>query len=139
MPVDTPCDEYPGYRNPQGYGIHGGNVLGERRAHRRAWVAEHGPIPDGMHVLHRCDNPPCRRVDHLFLGSHRANMQDCAGKGRQKQQDGERNANAKLTEEQVQAIRESAATQPALAEQYGVNQSTISRIRGGKRRASAPA
>ena len=50
--------------------------------HRAAWEDANGPIPDGMEVLHRCDNPPCINVDHLFIGTHRDNMKDMAAKGR---------------------------------------------------------
>jgi len=51
-------------------------------AHRLAWEYAVGPIPEGMKVLHSCDNPPCCRPDHLFLGTQSDNMKDAAGKGR---------------------------------------------------------
>jgi hypothetical protein len=54
----------------------------EVRAHRAAWSFENGPIPPGMHVLHRCDNPKCVRPDHLFLGTNADNMADKTRKGR---------------------------------------------------------
>lgn len=56
--------------------------VGFVRAHRFAWEQEHGPIPDGLFVLHRCDNPPCVRPSHLFLGTAFDNMADAKAKGR---------------------------------------------------------
>lgn len=51
-------------------------------SHRAAWTLAHGPIPDGMWVLHRCDNPPCCNPAHLFLGTVKDNVRDMHAKGR---------------------------------------------------------
>lgn len=51
-------------------------------AHRAAWILLVGPIPDGLHVLHRCDAPPCCNPSHLFLGTRSDNMADAFEKGR---------------------------------------------------------
>lgn len=52
--------------------------------HRISWLLSYGDIPDGMCVLHHCDNPPCIRPEHLFIGSHADNMADMLAKGRQR-------------------------------------------------------
>src|SRR5438105_14274401 len=54
----------------------------ERRAHRIMWLFEHGSIPEEMHVLHKCDNPPCVNPNHLFLGTDRDNANDRVKKSR---------------------------------------------------------
>ena len=70
-----------GVRNAQGYG--GFNWNGKKQmAHRVAWQLWVGPIPEGMSVLHRCDNRLCVRPDHLFLGTHLDNMRDAVAKQR---------------------------------------------------------
>ena len=75
------CWVWVGNRIPQGYGTIG--VGGKPvRAHRYSWELHNGPIPDGLFVLHRCDNPPCVRPDHLFLGTALDNSRDCVDKGR---------------------------------------------------------
>jgi HNH endonuclease len=62
-------------------------VRGARlKAPRIAWTLLVGPIPPGLFVCHQCDNPPCVRPDHLFLGTHRHNMRDASLKGRHHQQ-----------------------------------------------------
>lgn len=72
-------------------------------AHRVSWEWVNGPIPEGLCILHRCDNPLCVRSDHLFLGTHRDNVDDKVKKGRQAQ--GSANGRAKLNEDAVRWIR----------------------------------
>jgi len=82
VPGANGCLEFTGFRNRGGYGL---ISVGERMsyAHRAAWMLANGEIPDGLHVLHRCDNPSCSNADHLFLGTHADNMADKVQKGRQ--------------------------------------------------------
>lgn len=96
-----------------------------------------GPIPDGGWMLHRCDNPPCVNPDHLFVGSHRENMRDMVEKGRSTKGT-RRPSTSKLNEEDVRAIRASTESQRKLAARYGVDGSTICRIRTGQRHKGVP-
>ncbi len=77
------CWEWTGARMPRGYGIF--RMSQPRRnvlAHRFAWERAFGPIPLGHDVCHSCDNPPCVRPEHLFIGTRKANMADMVAKGR---------------------------------------------------------
>lgn len=74
-------------------------------AHRYMYEKYHGTIPEGMHVLHKCDNPPCVNPAHLFIGTHLDNMRDRDQKGRRVDVRGEACGSAKLTAKQVQEIR----------------------------------
>jgi hypothetical protein len=65
-----------------GYGIFGPALNRVYRAHRFAWTVARGQIPAGLFLCHACDNPPCVRPSHLFLGTQKANMQDAHSKGR---------------------------------------------------------
>lgn len=75
------CWEWTGSTGRRGYGTF--MVHGERtRSHRYSWALHFGAIPDGLWVLHRCDNPPCVRPDHLWLGTVLDNNVDSRIKGR---------------------------------------------------------
>jgi hypothetical protein len=93
-------------------------------ANRVAWVLTHGPIPESLDVLHRCDNPPCCNPAHLFLGTHADNMRDRSEKGRRTSTVGEQNPKCRLTEQDVLDIRASRRNGnhnvTAVAAQYGI-------------------
>ena len=90
------------------------------KANRLAWTLVNGPIPKGMDVLHKCDNPLCCNPGHLFLGTQSDNCKDMIAKGRQPHSwykskarhrighvdgnRGEGNGYAKLTAEQVRDV-----------------------------------
>ena len=83
----TPCWMWLAARDRHGYGKASSGVRSRFiRAHRRSWMLTKGPIPDGVNVLHHCDNPPCVNSDHHFLGSRKDNSRDMASKGRQGRQ-----------------------------------------------------
>lgn len=78
---ETGCKNYLGGKLKEGYGqiwVDGKTMT----AHRLAWTLTYGKISDGLQVLHKCDNPHCYNVDHLFLGTLRDNMKDKIKKGR---------------------------------------------------------
>jgi hypothetical protein len=124
------CLEWAGARDVNGYGR--ASWKGQTRlAHRLAYQVFVGPIPAGVNVCHRCDNPPCCETSHLFLGSQTANLADMRMKERgfvPVAPRGERQFLAKLTEEKVLRIRaaRTAGGRPKdLAAQYGVSPTCI--------------
>jgi hypothetical protein len=96
-------------------------------AHRVAFELAYGQIPDGMLVRHTCDNGACCNPTHLLTGTHADNVRDRVI--RQRGAIGENAGRAKLTNDQVYAIRESELARDSLARMYGVSIHNISAIR----------
>ena len=135
------CIEWTGAAHEFGYGrlrwppIRGGKFC---YAHRVAWMLEHGPIPAGLYVLHRCDNRKCVNLEHLFLGTHGDNMADMLAKKRQAV--GTRHGMSRLAYTTVQAIRRMfmlGATESELAAEFGVSAGYVSELVCCKKRISA--
>lgn len=98
------CVEWPLSRSVLGYGRITGD--GDRHtvaAHRSAWESLHGPLSEDQHICHHCDNPPCVRISHLFVGDRMDNVRDALKKGRYKH--GEDIHGARLSIHGVRKIR----------------------------------
>lgn len=127
------CWTWLSYIDPQGYGrlnYNGKPML----ASRVSYLIHFGEIPKGMAVCHKCDNPSCTNPDHLFLGTQADNVADMHMKGRARKRGkkGASHHNAKLTDNDVKAIRRSGDSTAAIARQYNVSRATIHAIVNGK-------
>jgi HNH endonuclease len=124
------CFLWTGAQHRQGYGSI--SVRGKTQlAHRISWQFYCGEIPDGIKVLHKCDNPPCVNPDHLFLGTQSDNMSDCGKKGRANKK-GENNGRSILTRADAVAIRcapQTYGVRVKLARRFGVTVSAVAQIR----------
>ena len=110
-----------------------------QQAQRIGWELENGPMPAHLYALHHCDNPPCVRASHIYLGTAQDNSDDKMRRGRfvRVSQIGEHNGHAVLTAAAVTIIRDAyrhgGVTQQALAIAYGVSRSTIRDVVTSKR------
>lgn len=151
-----------GTRDKRGYGNWIRQGFDTRSAHRISWMMHKGPIPDGLHVLHKCDVTLCVNPEHLFLGTNQDNIDDKVRKGRHRMkthckyghplvnrpsglkrdcrvcENAARRAKRaamgarplrKLNDEIVSAILVDHRTHSAIAADYGVDRSVISRIK----------
>lgn len=139
------CWEWIKARTPRGYGTIRVNGL-QTGAHRLSYIIHFGDIPPRLVVCHRCDNPSCVNPEHLFCGTVLTNVRDMDAKGRrdrfagarglqarpESRPRGESHKNARLTSQQVLAIRDAwknkDSSQTELASAHGVSIATISLI-----------
>ena len=120
-----------------GFSVARGKPRGQQApkyAHRAAYELTHGPIPAGLSILHRCDNPICVNPAHLFLGTQADNMKDAAAKGRLHvpRPRGQKLSAAQLRE--IDALYAGGATQVAIATHLGVSKGFVSLYLRGERR-----
>lgn len=133
----TKCWVWKLYCTPFGYGTlsyDGKKVL----AHRHSYEVFNGEIPDGIKVLHKCDNPSCVNPEHLFLGTQKDNIDDMVSKSRnvpqteQPKMRGEDHPHSKLTKKEVKEIRNKYMpykySYAKLGIEYNVSESTIREI-----------
>ncbi len=142
---DSQCWEWQANKNNNGYGLfRPGGTAPKRLAHRLSFEAANGPIPPGMFVCHKCDNPKCVNPSHLFLGDSRANVADMIAKGRKvvvlnpnnrpPVLRGENHPRAKLTAEMVVMFRRRLSAGESLhqiARETGLSRRTLGRMRDG--------
>lgn len=128
------CWEWLASKNHKGYG-----QFAYRRtnfyAHRVSWLLHFGD-PGGLLVLHHCDNPGCVNPEHLYIGTHQDNSNDCMRRGRVYRPRGEKGTKAKLTNEDVAMIRsimpKTRTDRTELAGRLGVSWYTIGEIVRGE-------
>ena len=98
-------------------------------AHRLSWLIHNGTIPVGKRVLHKCDNPPCVRPDHLFLGTMKDNIQDALRKKRMAF--GERVGSARLADSdvvEIHRLHRDGKSGYAIAKHFSIDRGKIYKI-----------
>lgn len=133
------CWDWSATKDARGYGRvmrheNGRNIC--LHAHRISYELFVGAIPEGMCVLHHCDNPSCTNPAHLFLGTRADNNRDMREKHRNRR--GDRHHWGRLPDETIESIRarrNSGLPQHVVARLYGVSQAYVSMLWSGERRA----
>lgn len=127
------CWEFAGPLMKDGYGrvrLEGKPTL----THRASYIYHTSSIPEGLHILHKCDNPCCCNPAHLYAGTHHDNMKDKVKRARQYRPNhvGVNNTCSKLTDSDVVAIFTSTKTTKELCKEFPVGRASINLIKQGK-------
>jgi len=130
------CWIWTSYRNAKGYGVfsyaHGS--LDRILAHRYSYLRFKGNIPDGLFVLHSCDDPACCNPSCLRVGTKCENNQEMFAKGRAAMGDNAPWRTVDSTDVlEIRRLRALGMTTYALADKYGITQQAISKIALGQR------
>lgn len=132
--TENGCWEWVAAKVRHGYG----RIMVQKKVkltHRVSWELHNGPIPEGLHVLHRCDNPSCVRPEHLFLGNQEENMRDMVIKGRSSHStgtNGENHYRAKITTKDVRDMRKKYSNSKTplrvVAQEFGLSKTHVNKI-----------
>jgi len=137
------CWPWQGACSSGGYGAIAVEIEGKYvtvGAHIVAYEIQIGPVPEGMHILHKCDNPPCMNGSHFFTGTNLDNIRDRHAKGRTSHASRNRgfsHPHAKFTDEQCETIRllrKNGVPRYEVAATFKIHPVYISQICSGKRR-----
>lgn len=129
------CWNWQGRLVGKGYGSIGlgGRGAKQKLVHRLSYEIHKGQIPEGMVVMHKCDNPRCVNPDHLEASTQSQNIKDAFSRGRKinlpSGVQGDDHGASKLTSKDVLEIRESTLSMNTIAKLYGVSRSAIERVR----------
>lgn len=119
------CWEWTASKNQAGRGIYNprrAKKLGiSPLAYRVSWRIHYGELPEGLWVLHTCDNPTCVNPQHLFLGTSKDNTLDMLKK--------DRSGKSKLTPVQVLSIRSDERPRRVIAKEYGITLNMVKKIK----------
>ena len=125
------CWEWQAQINTYGYGVVRADNQKAQGAHREAYRLHYGDeIPEGMLIMHSCDNPACVNPLHLSIGTHKDNKADSCQKGRHTF--GNSHGNRKLNEDQAKQIIADPRPKEEIAAEYGVTVRTVYYIKSGK-------
>lgn len=127
------CWIWTGWQRGKGYGGFETESGTKVSAHRYSYEMAFGPVPAGLHVCHRCDNPPCVRPEHLFAGSNGDNMKDMYRKGRRIARPTERPAYVQT----IFHLRSLGRTHGEIATSVGMSRTGVGKILRGERHAAA--
>ena len=126
----TNCWNWQGYLDKDGYGSLAVDSHKRLKSHRLSYELHKGKIPEGLFVIHECDNPSCVNPKHLDVGTHLDNMIDMKSKDRGRK--GETIPWSKLTEEQAIDCLSGRLRQFEFAKLYGISKSTVCNLQSGK-------
>lgn len=101
---------------------------------RLVWSLAHGEIPSDLKILHKCDNPACVEITHLKIGTQKDNIQDMIQKRRNVYHVGEENAQCRLSDNDIRAIRNDPRNKFEVAAQYKINPYTVNDIKKRRKR-----
>ena len=124
MRAPSGCLEWTGEKSHNGYGRFRYDINGiayRWQAHRLVYTVYKGLIPDGLVVMHACDNPSCCAIEHLSVGTSKENRQDAARKGRL-------GTNAKFSSvvcADMFRANQNGETQVSIAARYGTSQAAV--------------